>query len=711
MSELDRRLDDQLRSIGEHWRSTRRLPEERVDPTLFTSASVPASTKRQLLLSFGGVLTLTVVAVLIVVSLPPRDQGVGMASPPPTGVPIGSAKASVTPSQSAPAATPPDVVTPAEAIQAVKVFVGDATLTDDLTVYGPTHGASGPFYEVFGQRVDANVNAANGTIVTLLYTGVAQPGKSTIDRDRATQIAQDFVAQHDISVDGLDREIAFADYGDTSEYVVTWVKHEGVAIAPNSREIDVDAASGRAYRYVSVNRPYEPPPIPQVTKQTAESTAIRAADGSADASIGHSELLITFTTTGVQTLVWRVHVNIGITDHAIVDVDAVTGQASVTYSTASPAPSSPPTAGVSPTSPVPTHSPATVGWVRQIDPGFGYSPSFYSAATNNGVTVVSGETQTDPAAHTGYAATWWTADGANWTESEPWNAVPGNYFSRIQLVAFGDGFAALVDNVRETGDDTYVYLSPDGDQWTLSAKLDGVRILSAASVGGDLVAAGLDDSYAGGIWLSADAMNWRRSADPATSGFTLTSQFAAYGNRLVLMLMPLASPDQVGADIWLSDDKGETWSRAHQPPVANDVGGAYATIGAGPAGWAVAGWFTGDATAGDFTWWSPDGLEWQDAASMAHGVKTIVGYDSGFIAGGYESTGGCCANSGPGHGVTWISADGLNWREVISDGWNNQDLQLLAINGGTLIGFSHDPASEVATPGGLWLGNLETFGQ
>jgi hypothetical protein len=341
MNDADGSIDRKLRDAGEAWRSTHPVESAQVDPAVFATAHAPRNSRR-LVAAFAGAATLVVAGVLLVVSLP-RAHDIAFGSPRPSA----TVAVSVAPSPSVRESTSPAptqtaaILTPDQAVAAVTTFVRDPALTDDLEVSGPMEGDPAPFYGVFGRNIDANVSAVDGSVLTLLYLGVSRPGRPTVDIERAKQIAQDFVSEHPVPIDGLDREAAFADYGDTSAYLVTWVKHEGAATAPVSREIDVDGASGRVYRYVSVDTPYARPPTPQISQRAAEDVAVRAADASARATIGRSELLITFADTGAQLLVWRVSLNIGVTDHAIVDVDAVTGDPSILYSSKLPASFSP----------------------------------------------------------------------------------------------------------------------------------------------------------------------------------------------------------------------------------------------------------------------------------------------------------------------------------------------------------------------------------
>jgi hypothetical protein len=220
------------------------------------------------------------------------------------------------------------LVTSAEAIERVVAFVEAPEQTGDLTVRGPMDGVLIRFYEVVGHEVDATVNAHDGTVATLLMLSSVGTGGPTTDADQAVGVAQEFLTQRQVPFDDLDQTVRLQDHGETSEYVVEWIGHEGDVIVPNSREVGVDSSTGRVFRYAYSNRAYDPPPAPTVDRATAETIALRAANGSPRAQIARSELLITFVPFDVQRLVWHVYVDDGIS-HAVVEVDAETGAASV----------------------------------------------------------------------------------------------------------------------------------------------------------------------------------------------------------------------------------------------------------------------------------------------------------------------------------------------------------------------------------------------
>ena len=369
-----------------------------------------------------------------------------------------------------------------------------------------------------------------------------------------------------------------------------------------------------------------------------------------------------------------------------------------------------PTATSSPTPAAATLQPNAVGWVSMGDPGMGYADLFHASASNGEVAVVSGSRVTEPLTRVDYWTTWSTRDGIKWSASGAWEEFRDRAIASIELAPFRDGFAALVhvDDLGTSAQLSYVYLSPDGNEWTLAATLDGIRIVSVVNANGTLIAAGWDADYQGGLWLSSDGVTWTRSPDSAAAAVNGRSKLATFESRTVL-ITSVVDETLDGGDIWVSDDSGATWSHANEPKTVvtgdSDWDG---TLVGGPTGWVFAGWFYNGSNAGWFSWWSPNGLDWQESENTPHGVETIVGYAGGFAAGGYSSSQPCCALGGEGEGVSWFSADGARWRQIANDTWRNHDLELLAINRGTLVGLTTDMTSDRAMPAGLWLANLDS---
>lgn len=249
----------------------------------------------------------------------------------PTPSPIPS-----TPTASEPPATSTAVLSPEQAIARVVAFVEDPTLTRDFKAEGPEHGARGDFYDVFGTHVHASVDAASGTVVSLLFMDSASPSPHKPTRDDAIAAAEAYLVAHGILFDGMDRSVEYMDHGETWEYVVTWVRHAGNVTLPDSREIGVDQ-SGHVCRYANYSQPYGSIPVPQIDQAAAEAAAIKIAfEKPSGVRVDSAELRLTVV-SGVQRLVWSIQVtaplDVGghseMADHAWVEVDAITGEATV----------------------------------------------------------------------------------------------------------------------------------------------------------------------------------------------------------------------------------------------------------------------------------------------------------------------------------------------------------------------------------------------
>ena len=170
----------------------------------------------------------------------------------------------------------------------------------------------------------ASVDASSGVVTALLILGIIQPGHPAIDEDMASTVGENYLYDRGLSTVGFERTVRVEDHGESSEFVVEWRKHVGTVIVPDSREVGIDAATGRVFRYVYINMPFEPPIEPVIEQSIAEASALRAVNGSPLARISSSELLVTFDPSGQQRLVWHVFVDDGLS-HSVVEVDAETG--------------------------------------------------------------------------------------------------------------------------------------------------------------------------------------------------------------------------------------------------------------------------------------------------------------------------------------------------------------------------------------------------
>lgn len=252
-------------------------------------------------------------------------------------------------------------VTPGAAVAAVKAMVGlpQARLdglslavptiqTSDLVATGPFDGAMYSFYQVTGHGVAATVDVHDGHVAQLLLVGLVMPSPSTtsITAAQAQAAASSFLAARHISMDGLTVSVVKKDRGpDVKTFVVSWQRVVNGAVVPDSRMVEMDAGSGVVFNMHNTTRPYANPPTPAVSRDQAVSYAEAVAGPSVATASGpiagtsvtydvvSTSLQVSFTSAGVQQLVWSVELSSdsgqGYKSAAAVSVDAMTGSATV----------------------------------------------------------------------------------------------------------------------------------------------------------------------------------------------------------------------------------------------------------------------------------------------------------------------------------------------------------------------------------------------
>ena len=98
--------------------------------------------------------------------------------------------------------------------------------------------------------------------------------------------------------------------------------------------------------------------------------------------------------------------------------------------------------------------------------------------------------------------------------------------------------------------------------------------------------------------------------------------------------------------------------------------------------------------AGDM-WFSSDGDAWHRSTKPPQVVGDVAADDAGFVAVGPDNPAVCCViNEQEDLGVTSASLDGDVWREMPRRGWRGREVEVLAIDGRTLVGVGadyHDP--------------------
>lgn len=195
----------------------------------------------------------------------------------------------------------------------------------------------------------------------------------------------------------------------------------------------------------------------------------------------------------------------------------------------------------------------------------------------------------------------------------------------------------------------------------LTAEIEGQRY--AYVIGGDIYDAAAD------VWRSVDGQTWTRIADGAPWGARVLHMVASFDDALWLMggQTDVSDPATALADVWRSDDGGETWQQ--QPdapwparamvygPVEHDGllwiagGGTYAYDSADRA-------YFSDV-------WSFDGNSWNE--ELADGAAPWAGrqYHNLFAWQGELWIGSGWLADAANHNDVWHSSDGVTWTRAL----------------------------------------------
>jgi hypothetical protein len=215
----------------------------------------------------------------------------------------------------------------AQALDAARGLAG----AKDGVATGPFDAIDHRYFRVEGEAYQANVDAFDGSVRTLLIPARYPAGLTkAVDGRKAQATATSYLAAHGISTKGLKQRFEVIDHGSVIEYQVTWDLRINGARVPDSRTVSVNPETGEVFAYTDFHREYAPPPSPNIDETGAVALA-RAFVEAPDARVGSTDLLVWFDPSGNQLLVWwiglaEVDSNGGA---AMVQVDAVSGDASV----------------------------------------------------------------------------------------------------------------------------------------------------------------------------------------------------------------------------------------------------------------------------------------------------------------------------------------------------------------------------------------------
>jgi hypothetical protein len=184
--------------------------------------------------------------------------------------------------------------------------------------------------EVLADNVTAEVDAATGSIGNLVPHDMA-PGSNSVrvTMEAAKSSAESFAKGAGVSIpEAVTQAAEMLDHGSSNEYVVRWTKLVDGIRVPDFLTVRVNPATGEVFALVRVQRAYEAPAAPNLSKDEAGAVALsRVANA---AAVEAADLAVVFDGAGAQRTVWQVSVRVEVLEgyHAVdfLWVDAISGE-------------------------------------------------------------------------------------------------------------------------------------------------------------------------------------------------------------------------------------------------------------------------------------------------------------------------------------------------------------------------------------------------
>lgn len=242
-------------------------------------------------------------------------------------------------------------VTAQQAIESVRTATGKgqglegsvaalaaAPNTSTLSAEGPVDGAVYRYYNVTGPQVVATVDAFDGHVASLVLVSdiPSQRASKPIGAEQAKKRGRDFFAVRSVAIPGVEPTVVQRDRGQAITYEVTWQQKVNGANVPESRAVEMDAATGVVFKMIDLSRSYDTPPSPSVDEISAVAKARSLAQSEnrgVAPQVVDTELGVTFDPSGQQMLTWSVRLSTvtasGSESYWIVGVDALTGATAI----------------------------------------------------------------------------------------------------------------------------------------------------------------------------------------------------------------------------------------------------------------------------------------------------------------------------------------------------------------------------------------------
>ena len=287
-----------------------------------------------------------------------------------------------------------------------------------------------------------------------------------------------------------------------------------------------------------------------------------------------------------------------------------------------------------------------------------------------------------------------------WDEYERvWRSTTGTEWESIQSLASGD----VVDSgsawstqlvvaqdrfvlVRAyQGGGGNVFTSKDGANWrAANTDFGDSQLVGVGVTDGTIVTA----TYDGGLWTSADGIDWSWTA-PSSDTPAAVAAFVSAGSELIAFDFGSPEVDTTGPTTAWSTTDGRSWRRIGTLPGSGGPGYfSAAAIGdtvvavSAPNDWSNA-----------RLAWIRQGVEWVPLANAPEGVFWLFPTSFGLVG-----IGNCLddtwnpdfSDPDESNGVTWLSRDGSNWSLVEQPEPFGKHIEAVFEDGSRLIGLGMD---------------------
>ncbi len=297
---------------------------------------------------------------------------------------------------------------------------------------------------------------------------------------------------------------------------------------------------------------------------------------------------------------------------------------------------------------------------------------------------------------------WHSANGTEWREIE--FPADGMDIRVTSLYAATDGSYVLHGSRSKTDApyfETFALQSANGSTWEqVATGLPEVIYIQAVESGpfGHLLVGGQGAETNPTLWLSADGVTWEIVHEFQQDTHTVQIHDADGGQQGYVVIGRRIEPDGTAYRRFaFASADGREWSNVDQPFGPDDQASVFqANVSSLGPDWVAT---LGHRDAPTAIWFSANGLQWSEVASVTHGPSTIAAL--------LEEVHGKLIFS-PGAGVwdgtagVWSSQDGVSWTE---DDFGSDAVWLagVAVDNGTTAVSGAVPSARFGSTGGIWV--------